>query len=185
MIISDQANVEQPPFDTHPAICVSIIDIGTQRREYKGVVQIKRRVRLGFQLPDCLRTTGEHAGSPFLMTEFYTASLSEKATLCALLESWRGRKFTEAEKKGFDLKNLLGVPCMLQVIEGNNGKAHIGGITKMYKGVPTPQMVGGTQYFSLDEFDKAVFESLTDGVKAMIEDSPEYQKVCPGIDYFD
>jgi hypothetical protein len=177
MIISDQATHEQPPFDTHPAVCVSVIDIGTQRREYKGVVKMLRRVRIGFQLPDCLRTIGEHAGKPFLMTEFYTTSLSEKATLCTILESWRGRKFTEEEKRGFDLKNLLGAPCMLQVIEGNTGKAHIGGVTKMYKGLPTPQMVGGTQYLSLDNFDRAVFEGLSDGIKAMIEASPEYQRL--------
>jgi hypothetical protein len=43
------------------------------------------------------------------------------------------------------------------------------------KGLTVPEQVNESVFFSLDEFDQAVFDSLSDGYKKLIMASPEYQ----------
>jgi len=74
-------------------------------------------VGLGTQTP--LNPAQENdSGEVFTRTtsKKYTLSLHEKSKLRPDLVSWRGRDFTDAELRGFDLENLLGVPCTLQII---------------------------------------------------------------------
>lgn len=176
MIIKDTpAQFEQAPIGAHIAICVSLVDIGTQRKEYQGRVSHRREVRIGFELPNEIMQTSEHAGEPFIITQFYTMSLSEKAKLRDHLKNWRGRDFSEQELAGFDLRNILGKPCMLSITHNGNGRSVIGGIMSLPKGTPVPPMANNILYFSLDEFDSAVFDSLSDGIKKMICESKEYQ----------
>jgi hypothetical protein len=56
------------------------------------------------------------SGRRFDIRGLYTLSLSDKANLRKHLEAWRGRKFTPLELRGFDLENLIGVNCQIQVI---------------------------------------------------------------------
>lgn len=164
------------PIGTHVARCVKIIDIGTQKGEYQGKVTIRRQCVIGWELPDELMPDGESAGKPFVVSKFYTASLGEKANLRKDLESWRGRSFTEAELAGFDSKNILGKPCLVTVIHTDKGKSRVASVTSVPKGMNVPAQVNTSVYFSLDDFDPAVLESLTDGFKKMIQVSPEYQQ---------
>ena len=55
-------------------------------------------------------------GRLYMVTKKYTASLNEKATLRGDLEAWRGKKFTKQELRGFDIEQLVGVNCQLQVV---------------------------------------------------------------------
>ena len=165
---------EQPEAGSYAATCYRIIDIGTQRGEYMGVANEQHKCIIGFEL-DELMSTGEHAGKPFVVGKFYTVSLSEKANLRRDLEGWRGRAFTDEELNGFDSKNLLGKPCMLSIVKTDKGKTKIASISKMPKGMTAPALVNEQQYFSLQNFDQAVFDSLSDGIKKLIVQSPEYQ----------
>lgn len=106
------------PAGTHPAICVGVIDCGTQHWEYMGEDKKGHKVRLQWELPNEETWTGddgvEHART---ISHEYTASLHEKSNLRSkCLVSWRGRDFTEAELAGFDLTTVLGKPCMLSII---------------------------------------------------------------------
>ena len=56
-------------------------------------------------------------GRPFAIFKNYTLSWSEKANLRLDLQSWRGKPFTQEEMQRFDLKNVLGAWCMLNIIE--------------------------------------------------------------------
>lgn len=183
MIVSNVANTEQPPVGTHVAFCTSLIDIGTQKREWQGSVKMQRRIRIGWQLPTVLRTQGDKEGQPFMVTEFFTASLSENAALYHMLVNWRGKKFSKEELSGFNLANILAKPCLLALNEHENGNVGYGGVMNLPKGMPMPQMIGGTQYLSLEpsEFNEAVFQNLSPGIKAMIEASPEYQFIKTGV----
>ena len=127
MIISDNGGTsfEQPPTGSHAARCISIIDLGTQRSTYEGEVQIKHQVIVRWELANELLTIGDFAGKPFTVSKFYTASLHEKAGLRKDLASWRGRDFTAEELKGFDMKSILGKPCMLSVGLSEKGKAKV------------------------------------------------------------
>lgn len=167
---------EQPPVGTHIARCIKIIDIGTQKGEYQGKATSKRQVIVGWELPTELMTEGEHAGKPFNVSKFYTASLGEKANLRKDLENWRGRAFTDAELAGFDSANILGKPCMLSLTTNDKGKVRVTGVMAAPKGMDIPPQVNPTLYFSLDEFNPDTYEALSDGIKKLVQASPEYQQ---------
>lgn len=170
---------EQPPIGTHVARCVKMIDIGTQRGEYQGKATMKRQVIIGFELPNELMTEGDYAGKPFVVSRFYTASLSEKANLRKDLANWRGRDFTQEELLGFDSKNILDKACMLSLTQNDKGKTRITGVMALPKGTQVPARVNNVVYLSLEpgEFDQAVFDALSEGYKKLIKVSPEYSEL--------
>lgn len=184
MIFKDSggAEFEQAPVGSHVARCVRMIDIGTQKGEYQGNVNFKRQVILGWELPTELMTSGELSGKPFTVSKFYTASLSEKATLRKDLANWRGRDFTEQELLGFDSKNILNKGCMLSVTTNDNRKSRVSGVMALPKGITLPERINDILYFSLEpgEYDPEVFESLSEGYKKMIRLSPEWQQLQVG-----
>ena len=157
----------QVPSGVHKARCVKIIDLGTQRQEFSGEVSWKRQVMLIWEIPGQDNMNGE----PMTISKFYTLSLHEKSNLGADLTSWRGRAFTETEKQGFDISNLAGVPCMLNVVEGNNGKAKISTIMPLAKGDEMAGQYNETVIFSLNEYQEGNIESfnkLSDGIRRMV-----------------
>lgn len=174
---SGGGDFEQPPVGTHVARCVKILDIGTQKGEYQGKATIKRQVIIGWELPNELMSEGDYAGKPFVVSKFYTASLGEKANLRKDLANWRGRDFSEAELGGFDAKNILGKACMLSLTTNDKGKVRVTGVMALPKGTEVPPQINPTVYFSLEpgEFSLETFESLSDGYKKFITQSPEYQ----------
>lgn len=174
---SGGGDFEQPPVGTHVARCVKIIDIGTQKGEYQGKATSKRQCIIGWELPNEVMTEGEHAGKPFTVSRFYTASLGEKANLRKDLANWRGRDFTEDELKGFDSKNILGKPCMLSLTPNDKGRVRVTGVMALPKGTPVPEQVNKSVYFSLDEFNRETFAALSEGYRKLIEASPEYRSL--------
>src|SRR3990167_5131511 len=171
---------EQPPVGTHVARCIKVIDIGTQKSEYQGQANIRRQCIIGFELPNELISEGDYKGKPFVVSKFYTASLNEKANLRKDLENWRGRAFSEQELLGFESKNILGKSCMLSLTLNDKGKVRVTGVMALPKGMQVPEQVNSAVYFSLDEFDSAVFETLSDGYQKFIKASPEWAQLQAG-----
>ncbi len=130
------------PEGTHVAICIGVVDLGTQRGEYMGKPTLRRKVRVTWELPDeCLTAEGGEA-RPMMVAKQYTLSLSEKAALRHDLESWRGRAFTEAERAGFDISKLATVPCLVTIVhekKSDKTYANIKGVTKIPKGTTPPK----------------------------------------------
>jgi hypothetical protein len=155
---------------SYAARCVRIVDIGTQHGEYQGKPNAKKEVIVSFELPNELMDDGR----PFMLSKFYTASLGEKANLRKDLEAWRGVAFSEADLAGFDLDNILGKACMLSVIE-KNGKARVGAISKLPKGMELPPAVNPLVSFSIADWDEAKFNELSDFTKEKIRASDEYK----------
>jgi hypothetical protein len=172
MILKDtgSGDFENPEPGTYAAICYKIIDIGTQEGEYQGQKTSRRQLIVGWELNELMSD-----GKPFVMSKFYTASLSEKSTIRKDLAGWRGRDFTPEELLGFDVKNIMGKPCMLSVITNDKGKIRVGSVSKMPKGMAAPEMHNKPIFFSMDEFDGEVFAAFSDGVKKLIIQSPEYK----------
>jgi hypothetical protein len=169
-----------PPPGTHVAVCYRFIDLGTQETEFQGQKKHQRKVMLGWELNEMMED-----GKPFMVSQRYTWSMSEKANLRADLESWRGVAFKESDfgPGGFDIRRVIGAPCMLTIVHAEkNGKtyANIRAIGKLPKGMDVPKAVNPHVYFSLDEFDQSVFDNLSAGLKAVIIKSPEYQKIVNG-----
>jgi hypothetical protein len=176
-------NYEMVPEGNHLAVCVSVIDKGTQVMTYPGKAEMhQRQVYLSWEIAEVKRSDGK----PFYIGTSYTLSSNEKANLRKALESWRGQKFTEEELGNWELKNILGKGCMLNVVHAENGDktyANIATIAQLPtvngKRLPAPTPTGELVYLSLepDDFDAAAFESLGDKMKEAIRKSPEFAAV--------
>lgn len=123
---------EPCPTGNHLAVCAFVEDIGLdwsdkyQKADHKVVICWE----LGAKMSD---------GRPFMISQRYTVSLGEKSNLRGDLESWRGRKFTADELKGFDLEKLIGVNCLLNVIEEERGgklRRAIASVSPPMQGMP-------------------------------------------------
>jgi hypothetical protein len=166
------------PEGAFPARCVRIIDLGTQRKTFKGESKDQHLIMFAFESSE-LMPDGEKKGLPFLVTTKYTASLSEKANLRKHLESWRGRKFSAPELEAFDLKNVLGKPCIMQIVhnqkDGGKVYANINNIMGLMPGMTVPPAQNPPVFFSLAAFDKSVYDGMSDRMKELIAASPEYK----------
>ena len=173
MIIKSDGTGEfqQPPAGTFNAVCVRLIDLGTQESEYQGAKNYKHQMLLTWEIDELM---GDK--QPFIVSKFYTVSLSEKSNLYADLISWRGREFTQEELNGFDSKNLIGAPCMLSLVLSDKGRIKVATISRLPKGMPAMKPHNPTMYFTLEpfKFSKEQYESISDGIKRIIARSPEF-----------
>ena len=185
LIASDSGggNFKRVPAGAHIARCFSIIDCGTQTTNGQYGETIARKIRLGWEIfgedennePLIVDING--AVMPMTINKTYTLSLHEKAGLRKDLSAWRGKAFTEEELKGFDISNVLGVYCMLNVtVSENNGKTYsnIAGISPMHKSMQKPESVHKNITFDLDNFDEEVFKTFHEKLQDYIKQSPEY-----------
>jgi hypothetical protein len=178
MPVNEGGAFEQPPSGTHMAICYRVIDLGTQTTVWEGDTKHQRKVLLTWELPDELMEDNR----PFMVSNRYTLSSHEKAKLRQDLEGWRGKRFTEADfgPGGFDIKNIIGKPCLLSLVQKDkDGRTYtnIASVSAPPKGMTVPAQTNVSVYFSLDTFDQAVFDALSDNLKGVIMTSPEYQSL--------
>jgi hypothetical protein len=186
-VVESGGSFERCPSGMHLARCYRIIDLGTQKSEYMGQVKFLHKIMLGWEIHGS-DEEGKPVlmmdGRPFAIFKNYTLSWSDKANLRLDLQSWRGKPFTQEEMRKFDLKNILGAWCMLNIIErqGQNGNtyANVDGITPvpaMIKQTGYPAAVNKNEIFNLQEADMVLFESFSDNLKIKIQSSPEWQKL--------
>jgi hypothetical protein len=176
---------ESIPPGTYPAVCYRVIDLGRQETEYQGEKKIQHKVLLSWEIAD--EETRMSDGRPFTISSRYTWSMHEKAQLRKDLESWRGLAFTDADfgETGFNIKKLIGAPCLLNLIENEKaGKKYtnISSISKMPRQMTAAPLVSETAYLWLTKplFDSAVFAKLSDNLKATIMKSPEWRDATSG-----
>ena len=181
-------NFERCPAGMHLARCYRIVDLGTQKSEYMGQVKYLHKIMLGWEIHgmhDDGTPIKMQDGRPFGIFKNYTLSWSEKANLRLDLQSWRGKPFTQEEMRKFDLKNVLGAWCMLNIIERpgkSDGKMYtnVDGVTPvpaMIKQNGLPTAVNKNELFKIDEPDMEMFNGFSDNLKAKISSSPEWQKL--------
>lgn len=170
-----------PPEGPKVARCVQVIDIGHQYSDFYKTT--KPKVVVGWELPTCLATEGDRAGEPMLVWRRFTLSLHENSALRPLLEAWRGRSFTDQELEGFDVQNLLDVPCQVNITHRKDGKkiyADVGSVSKLLDGVEPHERFHDLIYFDIDKPDKQIFESFGNNLKATILKSEEWKARSSG-----
>lgn len=175
----ERGDFEVTPEGGFLAICYRVIDLGTQKSEYAGEVKFKRKVQFSWELP----TEKMQDGRPFSVHKQYNISSSEKSTFRKDLEAWRGKKFTKEDFGKFDIGNVIGVPCYVQVVHTDKGDstfANVATIMSVPKGVEIPELVNHKVYFSLNKFDENIYNGLSDKLKDTIALSPEYQRIKKG-----
>lgn len=175
----ESKDFELAPAGSHVGICYRIVDLGTQQVEYLGQVKRQPKIMLSWELSE----ERNHEGRPFSVHKRFTLSSSKKGTLRPMLEAWRGVAFTNDDFGRFDLGKLIGVPCMLGVVhevKGDKTYENISTIMRMPKGMTAPALVNEPIYFSLNDFRQDVFDKLSEGLRAIIAKSPEYQELKGG-----
>ena len=164
------------PEDVYIAICYGIWDIGTQFSEKYG--KAIHKVVIVWELPSCradFERDGKQVNLPRATSKRYTLSLHKKADLRKDLESWRGKKFTDEELRGFDLKKLLGVPCQLQILHNKVDEktyANIAAIIKAPAGTKL-QTENPLTFFSFED-GTPIPAGTPDWIKDLIQQSEEY-----------
>ena len=110
IIASDKSRDFKPaPEGLHNAVVVDVIDHGMQ----EGRFGRKHKVEIRWQIEEI----NPDNGKPFLAMRRYTLSLNSKATLRLHVEALRNsKKFTKKELAGFDLEELIGLGCQLQIV---------------------------------------------------------------------
>ena len=119
------------PEGLHHAVCVDVVDLGIVSSQFGD----KHKVRLVWQIEEEAQETHRRYDA----RKQYNLTLHEKATLRKELESWRGRKFSEEELRGFDLEKLVGANCQIQVVHdlGDDGTVY----SNVQAVVPAPKNV--------------------------------------------
>ena len=178
--VSESGNGSNIPIldeGSYAAVCYMLVDIGLQRNERYG--NSSRKVIIGWEIADeYVEVDGEK--KPRVFSARYTASLNEKAILRRDLAAWRGREFTDAELAEFNLRNIIGAPCLIQIIhkEGNNGRtyANLASIMKLPKGMPSPKMTLDPIIYDIDESPIHDVDKLPEWIATTVKASESYQQ---------
>lgn len=172
----------QPETGSWTGICIRVIDLGTQEKQFKGKTKMVRMSQIVWEIPDQL--DGEN--KPLTISKSYTASLADKANLRKDLEGWRGRPFTEEELAGFEVSNIIGKPCLLNLVtvQGQKGeRVVVAGISPLPKGMPAPPKATYHSKFvySLEEHDPEIWNQLSERMQDWINRSEERQSAPKAI----
>lgn len=163
------------PEGVYVAVPYSIVDIGEQFSERFN--NSLRKVMITWELPqELIDVQGEL--KPRCISKEYTLSLSEKSNLRRELESWRGKKFNDEELLGWDLKNILGKGCQIQILHNDKGYANISAIMSLPKGTKIDPPINDIVYFDLEE-ENALEQigKLPNWVQEKIRKSETYKRM--------
>jgi len=181
LTVSEGAGTYTPPEQgTYAARLFGLIDLGTQTSTWEGEEKTAHKILLQFEITDAENRRDD--GTAHTLSRRFTASLHPKAALRKLLEAWRGRPFTPEELKAFDLKTLLGVPCLVGIIHESKGDktyANLSSIMRLPKGFAPGIDTEPLIHFDLSEPDWTVFAQLPSRLQDQIAASPEFARLSP------
>lgn len=151
-------------------IVINVIDLGIQKNEKFN--KEAQKVLFTFELPkQTIEIDGEE--KPRLISKQYTLSLHEKAKLRGDLETIRSKKFTDEEiNKGFNVFEMIGNNCQLQVEHNENGYATIVSVMALPKGAEKLELSNEPITFDIQHDD--IPEGIPEWVQNLIKKSKEY-----------
>lgn len=180
-----------PPLDggTYMSVCVGVIDLGEQYRQFDKQKQGKyaEECMFIFEIPsERVQVDGEDKPR-WLSSKRHTVSLHERSALYQMLTSWRGKALSDAELDpagdGFDLMQMAGQGAMLSVsvAEKDDGslKNKIEAVTGFPKGIAPPQPESEILVFDADDPDMEVFGKLPEWIQDVIRKSTQFADNAP------
>lgn len=174
--VESGGSFEKCPQGNHLAVCYEVIDMGTQTVTYQGETKKRHQIWIGWETPGELMEDGR----PFVIGRRYTYSSHEMSRLRKDLESWRGQRFSDDDIHNFDIANVIGVGCFLNVVHTEReGKtyANIEAIAALPKGTETPSLHNPAVMYSLDEHDATLFSALSERMQETIRSCEEWPSV--------
>lgn len=182
-IIAKESGTDFKPVSpgTKGARCFGVVDLGTQLPNI-ATYRPQRKVLLFWEIAEeCYEVEGKQI--PMTIMREYSLTLgkaNKESNLRKDLNSWRGRPFTEDEAKGFDIKALIGVPCMLSIAhykkqDGNTG-AKVAAVTGVPKGLIVPELIHDKLYYEIDMGKGKEFEALPEWIRGKVSKCLEW---CP------
>ena len=113
---ADKARMEVPPAGMHQARCIGLESYGYVKSDLFPETKPSPKMGIVWELLGITSSDGQ----PMTVRQTYTRSLHEKSKLRPVLESWRGKSFTDAELAAFDLEKVLGAHCSIMISTGKN-----------------------------------------------------------------
>jgi len=175
---SEGVSFEPVPPGAHIARCVTVVDCGMQKIEWKGEEKWQHKVWIAFEVPgqraEWVDKEGNEHEGPKIIGKLYTNSISEKSHMGQHLASWRGKAFTGQEiRDGFDVSVLLGLACQISVAHNESGGkvyANITGIMGIPAGIEAPaQETPSTLYDPTASEAPQVYETLPNWLKEKVD----------------
>lgn len=166
----------------HAAVCVAMIDLGTQDDSYEGKSKLTRKVMLTFEFPDLLETfDAERGPEPRKLSKTFSWKFTEKSNLRKALTAWFG-KFTDEDVKTFDETKVLGKAALINVThepkkDGSGNRAVITGIGPLPKSMAVPVPQSPLICYFIPKHDEEIFNTQPEWVQKVIALSPEYAAV--------
>lgn len=179
LTVNGQSAAKYDPISegTHLAVCNMLVDLGMQKSEVYG--NSSKKIRIGWEITD--ETIELDDGpKPRTISKNYTATLDERGNLRKDLAAWRGRDFTPEELAGFDLKNIVGKSCLINIVhgKGQNGNvyANVGNVMALPKGMTPAKLSEPAVVFDLDNDPLEKIDTLPKFLQEMIRKSSTYEE---------
>lgn len=177
MIASDNQGSSIPKLEggVYTAISSAIVDLGLQKSEKFQKVQ-RKFMMIWTILGEYVEVNDEKL--PRQLSKEYSFSLNEKSTLRKDLQAWRGKAFTDEELKGFNILNVLNVPCQLQILlEEKNGKQYnnIASIMALPKGTNV-ESLDSTYHFDMENTESWInWNKIPEWIRERIKKAENYK----------
>ena len=183
MIIKEQT---KPKFEPAPAgisqeVFSMIVDIGTHDVKVLNSKETKKKRQqlVVWELPhETFKTAaGEKRRT---ISRPFNATMHKKSGFRAVLESARGKPFTDAElAAGVDTNKFIGLNCQLNIIHntvGGNTYANISNVVPLGKGMAPQVLEGQPLTYDIPETgDIELPEAMPEWIKDKIKDSDEWK----------
>lgn len=182
------SSFEMTPAGAQVARCYRVIDLGTQTTSWEGQTKKQHKVMVSWELLGDERMAD---GRPFAVSKRYTVSTHEKSNMRKDMEAWRGKPFSPAEEAQFNIGNVIGAYCLLNVTHKDapdgNTYANVASLMPVPKGLPKPVAVNPNQVFDIDDPDMAMYETFSDKLKSTIASADEWGRktTTKNVDNFD
>lgn len=178
-MVSENSGSNFTPLDpgSYNAICYLVADVGEQWHDpMQGQKEGRwtHEMMIGWEIVgEAIET--ENGTIPYTMHKRFTASLNGRAKLRQWLDAWRGKPFNAEDLKGFDLRNILGTGCMLQLGYAKEGSKYFDVLSCMAlpKGMKLDKPSRTIAWDIDNPKDMARLEELPKAVRNAIEKSKQ------------
>jgi hypothetical protein len=164
------------PAKTYFGIICGIFDLGTQSGGNYGA---KHQVFIQWELHTKKGPARDSEQRVLRIGSFYTLSFAGKANLRADVEAMLNRSFSEEEaKEGYDVEELLGMACRLQVKHGAKAdgtpRDEIGSITALDEDDDAPTAELDHVYFEIEGANCEIPRDVPEWIAGYVKKSPEW-----------